>query len=80
MREESESVAEFHLYATLAALPVFWAVMLFVLSALLPEQILAMIGLDMELSIGVGGPLLVVGGLMLERAFAARGIDASGTR
>lgn len=59
-------------YATLAALPVFWGAVLYLLASVLPERILSKIGLDIELCVGATGPLLIVSGLMLERAFAAR--------
>ncbi|MFC4852409.1 hypothetical protein [Actinophytocola glycyrrhizae] len=72
MREEPESAGTFRLYATLAALPVVYAVLLLVLPSLLSEQILSVIKLDMTLSIGALVPLLIVSGLMLEQAFAAR--------
>jgi hypothetical protein len=72
MNEEPESAREFRLYAVLAALPVSYAVLLLVLPSLLPEQILSQVKLDMTLSVGAVVPLLLVGGLMLERAFAAR--------
>ncbi len=72
MQEEPESAREFRLYAALAALPVIYAALLLVLPSLLPEQILSQVKLDMTLSVGAVVPLLIVGGLMLERAFAAR--------
>lgn len=72
MNEEQESGAAFRLYATLAVLPAVYAVLLLVLPSMLSERILSMIKLDMDLSIGVCAPLLIISGLMLERAFAAR--------
>jgi len=72
MSEEPESAREFRVYAVLAALPVSYAVLLLVLPSLLPDQILSQVKLDMTLSVGAVVPLLIVGGLMLERAFAAR--------
>lgn len=72
MKQEPESVLTARTYATLAALPIFWGVVLYVLAALLPERLLSKIGLDMELCVGATVPLLIVSGLMLERAFAAR--------
>lgn len=79
MREEPESTAEFRLYATLAALPVFWGAFLFALVSLMNEELLAQIRLDTGLAVGTVVPLLVVSGLMLEQAFAARkGRDEDG--
>ena len=75
MKEEPESALEFRTNATLAFLPVFWCVVFYVLVALLPEELLSQIGLDIRLCIGATVPLLVVSGLMLERAFAARRRD-----
>jgi peptidoglycan/LPS O-acetylase OafA/YrhL len=70
MTEEPESAAEFRLYATLAVLPVFWLAVLYLLAATMPENLLSQIGLDTTLCLGA--TVLVVSGLMLERAFAAR--------
>jgi hypothetical protein len=72
MGEGPESALESRTYATLAALPVIYAVLLLVLPSLLPEQILSKVKLDMTLSVGALVPLLIVSGLMLERALAAR--------
>lgn len=72
MEEEPESALEFRTYATLAALPVIYAVLLLVLPSLLPEGIRSQVKLDMTLSVGALVPLLIVSGLMLERALAAR--------
>jgi hypothetical protein len=72
MEEEPESALEFRTYATLAALPAIYAVLLLVLPSLLPEGILSQVKLDMTLSVGALVPLLIVSGLMLERALAAR--------
>lgn len=78
MKEESESALEFRVNATLAVLPVFWGVVFYLLVALLPEELLSQIGLDLGLCIGATVPLLVASGLMLERAFTIRrGEDAS---
>jgi hypothetical protein len=70
--EEPRSAATFRLYSCLAALPVFWGVVFYVLAVLLPEQVRSQIGLDMGLCVGATVPLLIVSGLMLEQAFAAR--------
>lgn len=67
-----ESAAEFRVYGTLAVLPVFWAAVFIVMASALNEDLLSQLGLDMELAIWGAVPLLVVSGLMLERAFAAR--------
>ncbi len=77
-KQEPRAAAEFRLYATLAALPVFWGIVLVLLAAVVDEKIRSQIGLDMNLMAGAAVPLLIVSGLMLERAFAARkGDDAS---
>lgn len=72
MKEESESVAEFRVNATLASLPVFWLVVMYLLAVSLPEPILSQLGLDIGLCVGATAPMLIVTGLMLERAFATR--------
>jgi hypothetical protein len=78
MREEPESAAEFRVHATLAVLPVFWLAVLYLLAATMPENLLSQIGLDMTFCLGATVPVLVVSGLMAERAFAVRrGGDSS---
>ena len=77
MKEEPESAADFRVSATLAFLPVFWGALLYAMAVLLPEQLRSPIGLDIGLCVGATVPLLVVSGLMLERAFAARRGDAA---
>jgi hypothetical protein len=78
MKEEPESVLEFRVNATLAVLPVFWLVVLYLLAVALPEAILSQLGLDIGLCVGATVPLLIVSGLMLERAFTVRrGGDSS---
>ena len=78
MTEEPESAREFRVNATLAFLPVFWGVVFYALAAVLPENVLSQLGLDLELCIIATVPLLVVSGMMLERALAVRrGEDAS---
>jgi hypothetical protein len=72
MTEEPESASEFCLYATLAALPVFWGIVFIVLASVLNEDLLSQIGLDMGLALWAVVPLLIVSGLMLEQAFAVR--------
>lgn len=72
MKEEPESALDFRVNATLAFLPVFWGALFFVLVALLPEKLLSQIGLDIGVCVGATVPLLIVSGLMLERAFAVR--------
>jgi len=72
MTEEPESVLDFRVNAMLAFLPAFWCVVFYVLTAALPEKLLSQIGLDFALCAGASVPLLVVSGLMLERAFAVR--------
>lgn len=77
MKEEPESALEFRVSATLAFLPVFWLVVLYLLAVSLPEKILSQLVLDIGLCIGATVPLLVVSGLMLERAFATRRGDGT---
>jgi hypothetical protein len=77
MHEEPESARTFRVYATLAALPVFWTAVLVLLAAVLPEKIRSQAGLDMTLALGGAVPMLIVSGLMLELAFAARKRDES---
>ena len=72
MKEEPESAREFRVNATLAFLPVFWGVVFYLLAAVLPENVLSQLGLDFELCIIATVPLLVVSGMMLERALAVR--------
>jgi len=72
MRQESESSAEFHVYAILGVLPVFWGVVFFVMAAVLPEQILSQLQLDIGLCVTATIPLLIVSAMMLEQAFVAR--------
>ncbi|MBB4905564.1 hypothetical protein [Actinophytocola algeriensis] len=72
MHEEPESTAESRVYTTLAVLPVFWLAVLYLLAATMPQNLRSMIGLDMTFCLGATVPMLVISGLMLERALAAR--------
>jgi hypothetical protein len=72
MNEERTSATEIRLHNTLAVLPVFWGIVLLILASVLNDEILTLIGLDMNLVIGAAVPLLIVSGLMLERASATR--------
>lgn len=76
MKQEPESVLTARTYATLAALPIFWGAVLYVLAVLLPERLLSTIGLDVGLCVGATVPLLIVSGLMLEQAMATRRKDS----
>ena len=75
MKQEPESVLTARTYATLAVLPIFWGAVLFLLASVLPEPLLSKIGLDIGLCVGATVPLLIVSGLMLEQAMAARNGD-----